>query len=87
MRQLILAPGAGLSVENPVGGVLTFKITTEASGGALTAIETTAARQDGPPFHVHDQDERIYTLDPRSATSRHSHVSRPRRVHGPLRTA
>ncbi len=63
MRQLILAPGEGLSVENPVGGVLTFKITTEGSGGALTAIETTAAPQDGPPFHVHDQDELIYTLD------------------------
>jgi hypothetical protein len=52
MRQLILAPGEGLSVENPVGGVLTFKITGDESGGALTAVETVAAPQDGPPLHA-----------------------------------
>ena len=63
MPPLILPPGEGVSVENPVGGVLTFKIMSDASGGALTAIETIAAPQDGPPLHVHDQDELIYTLD------------------------
>ena len=63
MRQLMLAPGDGFSVENPVGGILTFKITGDESGGSLTAIETTAAPAEGPPLHVHDQDEVIYTLD------------------------
>lgn len=62
MRELILAPGEGLSVENPVGGLFTFKITSDESDGALTAIETFVVRQEGPPLHVHDQDEVIYTL-------------------------
>jgi quercetin dioxygenase-like cupin family protein len=62
MRELLLAPGEGLSVENPVGGILTFKITSDESEGALTAIETFVVRQEGPPLHVHDQDEVIYIL-------------------------
>ena len=62
MRELLLAPGEGLSVENPVGGILTFKITSDESDGALTAIETFVVRQEGPPLHVHDQDEVIYIL-------------------------
>ena len=63
MRELILAPGEGLSVENPTGGLITFKITSDLSDGALTAIEGTAAPQEGPPLHVHEQDEVIYTLE------------------------
>jgi quercetin dioxygenase-like cupin family protein len=63
MPQLISAPGEGLSVENPVGGILTFKITSDGSGGSLTALETIAAPGEGPPLHVHDEDELIYTLD------------------------
>jgi quercetin dioxygenase-like cupin family protein len=63
MRDLILAPGEGLSVENPVGGLFTFKITSDESGGALTAIEAFVVQQEGPPLHVHEQDELIYTLD------------------------
>jgi quercetin dioxygenase-like cupin family protein len=63
MRQLILAPGEGLPVENPVGGILTFKSTSDESGGSLTALETTAAPGEGPPLHVHVEDELIYTLD------------------------
>jgi quercetin dioxygenase-like cupin family protein len=62
MRDLILAPGEGLSVENPLGGLFTFKITSDESEGALTAIETFVVRQEGPPLHVHEQDELIYTL-------------------------
>jgi quercetin dioxygenase-like cupin family protein len=58
------APGAGLTVENPVGGVLTFKAMSGESGSAVTAIETTAAPCEGPPLHVHhDQDETIYALE------------------------
>ena len=62
MQGLILAPDEGLSVENPMGGLFTFKITSDESEGALTAIETFVVRQEGPPLHVHDQDEVIYTL-------------------------
>ena len=63
MEQLILPPGEGLSVENPMGGLFTFKITSDESDGALTAIETFIVRPEGPPLHVHDQDEVIYTLE------------------------
>jgi quercetin dioxygenase-like cupin family protein len=63
MRQVILAPGEGLSVENPMGGLFTFKITSDESDGALTAIETFIVRPEGPPLHVHEQDEVIYTLE------------------------
>jgi mannose-6-phosphate isomerase-like protein (cupin superfamily) len=62
VRDLILAPGEGLSVDNPLGGLFTFKITSDESEGALTAIETFVVRQEGPPLHVHEQDELIYTL-------------------------
>jgi quercetin dioxygenase-like cupin family protein len=54
----------GLTIENPVGEVLTFKAMAGTTCGALTALETIAAPGEGPPLHVHrDQDETIYTLD------------------------
>lgn len=63
MQRPIVPPGEGMAVENPVGGVLTFKITSDVSSGALTALETVAAPQEGPPLHLHDEDELIYTLE------------------------
>jgi mannose-6-phosphate isomerase-like protein (cupin superfamily)/ketosteroid isomerase-like protein len=63
MRDLILGPGEGLSVENPMGGLFTFKITSDETDGALTAIETFIVQQEGPPLHVHEQDEVIYILE------------------------
>lgn len=59
-------PGGGLAIENPVGGVTTFKSMADATGGALTALEGVAAPGEGPPLHVHrGQDELIYTLEGR----------------------
>jgi len=64
MGPFALVPGEGLSVDNPVGGVLTFKATSDQSGGGLTAIDTVAAPGEGPPLHVHrDEDEFIYILE------------------------
>ena len=65
MQPFALAPDEGISVENPVGGVLTFKITSEQSGGRLTALDTVAMPGEGPPLHVHpdDEDEFIYVLE------------------------
>jgi quercetin dioxygenase-like cupin family protein len=61
-----VAPGEGLCVENPTGGVTTFKAMADACGGALTALEGVAAPGEGPPLHVHrSQDELIYTLEGR----------------------
>ena len=57
-------PGGGLAVENPVGGVLTFKAMSAETGGTLTAIDTLAAAGEGPPLHVHhESDETIQTLE------------------------
>ena len=65
VRAFVRAAGEGFSVENPVGGVLTFAITGEESAGAATVIETIAAPGEGPPLHVHEQDEVIYVLEGR----------------------
>jgi quercetin dioxygenase-like cupin family protein len=63
-KPFAVTPGEGLSIENPVGEVLTFKAMAETTGGALTALETIASPREGPPLHVHrDRDETIYTLD------------------------
>jgi quercetin dioxygenase-like cupin family protein len=64
IEPLALGPGEGLAVRNPVGGILTFKLTADQSGGALTAIDTVAAPGEGPPLHIHrDEDEIVYTVD------------------------
>ena len=64
VQPFTLAPGEGLSVENPTGGVTTFKAMSDQSGGGLTAIEGVSAPGEGPPLHVHrEHDEFIYTLD------------------------
>ena len=63
-QPVVLAPGGGLSVSNPVGGDLTFKLMADESGDRMTALETVAAAGQGPPLHVHrEQDEVIYVLE------------------------
>jgi quercetin dioxygenase-like cupin family protein len=65
-KPFALTPDEGFSIENPVGGVLIFKGMAEATHGALTALETSASPAEGPPLHMHrDQDETIYVLDGR----------------------
>lgn len=55
-----------MSVENPVGGVLTFKVMSDQCGGAMTAIETFAIPGEGPPLHLHaNEDEFIRVLEGR----------------------
>jgi len=64
LEPFAVAPADGLSVENPTGGHTMFKAMAEATGGVLTAIRGEAAPGEGPPLHVHpDQDELIYTLE------------------------
>jgi len=66
MQPFALAPRGGMSVENPVGGVLTFKVMSDQSGGALTAIDTVVMPGEGPPLHVHhNEDEFIWVLEGR----------------------
>ena len=66
VEPFVVAPGEGLSVENPTGGNTTFTALAAATEGAVTALRAEAAPGEGPPLHVHlDQDELIYTLEGR----------------------
>ena len=65
-RPVVVAPGEGVTVQGPAGGPLTFKVRGEQTGGALTAIENVIAPGDGPPVHVHaNEDEAWYVLEGR----------------------
>jgi quercetin dioxygenase-like cupin family protein len=58
---ILSAPGEGESVPNPVGGFIEFKARAEQTAGALTAFESAPAPSEGPPLHVHpDEDEVIH---------------------------
>ena len=64
MRPFILEPGAGISVRNPVGGQLVFKLRGDQSNGAMTVFETVVAPNEGPPLHFHLlHDEWLYVLE------------------------
>jgi quercetin dioxygenase-like cupin family protein len=61
---LVVPPGAGPTIQGPAGGPLTFKVRGEQTGGALTALENVIAPGDGPPLHVHaNEDEAWYVLE------------------------
>jgi quercetin dioxygenase-like cupin family protein len=57
-------PGEGGVVHNPVGGEVIFKVRGDQADGKLTAFETVVAAGEGPPLHVHgDEDETLYVLE------------------------
>jgi quercetin dioxygenase-like cupin family protein len=63
-RAIHCAPGEGVTVKNPLGGPLTFKVRAEQTGGALTAFESSPAAGEGPPLHLHtNADEVLYPLE------------------------
>jgi len=46
------------------GGLVTFKVTSEQSGGVLCVIEHAASRGKRTPLHLHpDHDETVYVLE------------------------
>ena len=46
------------------GGLVTFKVTTEQSGGGFCLIEHAASRGKRTPLHLHpDHDETVYVLE------------------------
>src|SRR6266542_4459985 len=63
-RGIHLGPGAGVTVSNPVGGSLTFKARGHETNGTVVALESRAAPGEGPPLHVHaNEDEVVYALE------------------------
>ena len=63
-RAIVMGPGDGQTVANPARGGLTYKARSGQTGGALTAWESTAAPGEGPPLHLHvNEDECMYVLE------------------------
>jgi quercetin dioxygenase-like cupin family protein len=63
-RPILIQPGDGATVVSPAGGPVTFKARAEQTGGTLTAMESVAARGEGPPLHAHlREDEIIYVVE------------------------
>ena len=61
---VVVRTGEGATIEGPAGGPLTFKVRGEQTGGALTVFENVIAPGDGPPLHMHaDEDEAWYVLE------------------------
>jgi quercetin dioxygenase-like cupin family protein len=61
---LLLPPGHGQRIENPLGGEIVFKARAAQTGGSLTVFEAVNPPGQGPPYHVHDAlDEVIFVLD------------------------
>lgn len=64
VRPILLQPGDGATVVSPAGGPVTFKVRAEQTRGMLTAIESVAARGEGPPLHAHlREDEVVYVVE------------------------
>ncbi len=63
-RPIVIGAGEGQTVANPAGGGLTYKARSGQTGGALTVWESTAAPWEGPPLHLHvNEDEFMYVLE------------------------
>jgi len=56
--------GEGQGMHHPLGGDVAFKVRGNQSGGAMTAFETVVPAGQGPPLHIHaNEDETLYVLD------------------------
>jgi quercetin dioxygenase-like cupin family protein len=63
-KTILRRPGEADVVGNPLGGSVTYWARSEETGGAMTALESVVAPGEGPPLHLHvDQDEFIYVLE------------------------
>jgi quercetin dioxygenase-like cupin family protein len=61
---LVVGPGEGRSLRNPVGGSIEVKALGEQTGEGLSAFETEAAPGEGPPLHSHaDTHEVLYFVE------------------------
>jgi quercetin dioxygenase-like cupin family protein len=61
---VLLPPGDGERIENPLGGQIVFKARAVQTAGSMTVFEAVNPPGQGPPYHVHDAlDEAIYVLD------------------------
>ena len=57
-----VAPGEGATIQGPVGGALNFKVRGEQTDGSLTALENVIPPGEGPPLHVHANEDEFWYL-------------------------
>ena len=70
VRPFVVGPGEGRTLKNPIGSPVVLLAVGEQSGGAVTAFESSPPPGEGPPVHVHaDEDEVIYVLEGRLRVS------------------
>jgi quercetin dioxygenase-like cupin family protein len=63
-RPVVLGPGEGETLANPLAGSVTFKARAPETGGSMAVLETTVPAGQGPPLHLHaNEDEFIYVLE------------------------
>ena len=61
---VVLGPGEGETLVNALGGSVTFKARTAETGGSMAVMETTVPAGEGPPLHLHaNEDEIVYVLE------------------------
>jgi quercetin dioxygenase-like cupin family protein len=61
---VVLGPGAGKGLPHQLGGSATFKVQGSETNGSFFAFETEVAAGEGPPLHVHANEEEIlYVLE------------------------
>ena len=59
-----LGPGEGARIPNPVGDAIVFKARASETGGTMTVFETVVVPGEGPPLHLHtNEDEAVYVLE------------------------
>ena len=51
-KPIILGPGEGSIVANPVAESVLFRLRADDTGGGVTLFESTAARGQGPPLQL-----------------------------------
>lgn len=59
---IVLPPGEGRRIQGPAGGPLTFKARAAETDGRLTAFENEIAPGDGPPLHVHAEEDESWLV-------------------------
>jgi quercetin dioxygenase-like cupin family protein len=63
-RAIALGPGEGETLANPLAGSVTIKARGSETGGSMAVMETTVPAGEGPPRHLHaNEDELIYVLE------------------------
>ncbi len=65
-RAILRRPGEADMVDNPLAGSVAYRARSEETAGAVTVLESVVAPGEGPPLHVHvNEDEFIYVLEGR----------------------